>query len=98
MTNSDEMLTRYLFGELSAADKAQLDARYFADPQTFEQLTQRETELVDDYTRGRLPPSMRDRFERAYLINPNRRARLRFSEALTAKLEQIHAARVAEQR
>src|SRR5947209_9956303 len=97
MTNSDEMLTRYLFGELSEAEQAQLEARYFADAQTLEQLVQLETELVDSYTRGRLSPHMRDRFERAYLINPNRRVRLRFSEALAAKLEQIHAARGADQ-
>jgi len=96
MTTSDEMLTRYLFGELSEAEQAQLEARYFADAQTFEQLAQLETELVDNYTRGRLSPPMRDRFERAYLVNPNRRVRLRFSEALAAKLDQFDAAQSAD--
>ena len=97
MTNSDEMMTRYLFGELSESEQAQLEERYFVDAQTFEQLVQLETELVDDYARDHLSPQMRERFERAYLVKPNRRARLRFSEALAAKLDQIAALRVAEQ-
>ena len=95
MTNSDEM-TRYLFGELSEAEQAQLEARYFTDAQVFNQLAQLEAELIDDYARGRLSAQMRARFERAYLSNPNRRARLKFGEALTARLDQMAASSVAE--
>src|ERR1051325_2744301 len=96
MTNSDEMMTRYLFGELSEAEQARLEERYFTDPATFDQLAQLETGLIDDYARGRLPAPMRARFERAYLHNPNRRARLKFGEALTARLDQTAAPPVAE--
>ena len=42
---------------------------------------------MDDYARGRLSPETRERFEKAYLADPERRARLRFSEALVAKLD-----------
>ena len=96
MTNSDEMMTRYLFGELPETDQARLEKRYFTDAQTFNQLAQLETELIDDYARGRLSSQMRARFERAYLGNPNRRTRLKFGEALTARLDQTTSA-VAEQ-
>jgi len=96
MTNPDETMTRYLFGELSESEQARLEERYFTDAQTFEQLAQLETELVDSYARGRLSPQMRERFERAYLVNPDRRARLRFGEALAAKLDQIAASRAAD--
>jgi len=96
MPNSDEMMTSYLFGELSEAEQAQLEERYFTDAQTFDQLAQLETELVDNYARGRLSAQMRERFERAYLEDRNRRARLRFGEALAAKLDEIAASRVAE--
>jgi hypothetical protein len=95
MTKSDEMMTSYLFGELSEAEQSQLEARYFTDAQTFDQLTQLETELVDSYARGHLSVQMRERFERVYLINPDRRARLRFGEALATKLDEIAASRVA---
>src|SRR5256714_8874197 len=97
MPNSDETMTRYLFGELSESEQAQLEERYFTDAQTFDQLAQLETELVDNYARGRLSAQMRERFERAYLENRNRRARLRFGEALAAKADQLAASRVAEQ-
>jgi hypothetical protein len=96
MTNSDEMMTRYLFGELSEQEQARLEERYFNDVQTFAQLVQLETDLVDDYARGRLSPHMRERFERAYLGNANRRAHVRFGDALASKLDQLDAARVTD--
>jgi len=97
MTNSDEMMTRYLFGELSEAEQARLEERYFTDTQTFDQLAQLETDLIDDYARGRLSTQMRARFERSYLHNPKRRTRLKFSEVLTDRLDQTASARVADQ-
>ncbi|HZT60122.1 MAG TPA: hypothetical protein VFA21_16060 [Pyrinomonadaceae bacterium] len=96
MTDSDEILTRYLFGELSEPEQARLEARYFEDARAFERLTRLEAEIVDGYARGRLSPQMRERFERTYLADPNRRAHLRFGEALAAKLDQIAASRVAD--
>src|ERR1043166_3733320 len=96
MTDSDETLTRYLFGELPEPEQARLEERYFRDAQTFEHLARLEAELVDDYARGRLSPQMRGRFERAYLAHPDRRAHVRFGEALTTRLDEVAAARAAE--
>src|SRR5579885_2224513 len=96
MTDSDEILTRYLFGELSEPEQARLEARYFEDALAFERWTRLEAEIVGGYARGRLSPQMRERFERTYLADPNRRAHLRFGEALAAKLDQIAASRVAD--
>ena len=97
MTNSVEMMTRYLFGELSEAEQARLEARYFEDGRTFNQLVQLETDLVDSYARGGLSAQMRERFERGYLVDNNRRTRLGFSEALAAKVDQLSASRDADQ-
>ena len=88
MTISDENLTRYLFGELSESELAELEQRYFAEPQIFDRLLQQEAELVDSYARGRLAAPVRARFERAYGSDPNRRTHLRFAEALTSRLDQ----------
>lgn len=96
MTNSDEMMTRYLLGELSDAEQTRLEERYFTDAQTFERLVELETELVDSYARGRLSGRMRERFERVYLADPNRRSRLLFGEALAAKVDEIAASRAAD--
>jgi len=77
MTNSDEMMTRYLFGELSESERAELETEYFADPGAFNRLERFENDLIDDYTRGRLGGDTRARFERVYLSDPNRRTRLK---------------------
>ena len=87
MNDSEQMMTRYLLGELSESERADLERRYFADNAFFERLSQCESDLMDDYARGRLSPETRERFEKAYLADPERRARLRFSEALVAKLD-----------
>ena len=92
MNEHEEILmTRYLFGELSEAEQGQLEERYFADRQIFDQLAQLETRLLDEYARGSLPAQMHARFERAYLDNPHRRARVKFSDALTARIDQAAA-------
>ncbi|HZS45054.1 MAG TPA: hypothetical protein VFC63_08135 [Blastocatellia bacterium] len=88
MTNSDELLTQYLLGELPESEQSRLEERYFNDPKTFEQIVQLEADLIDSYNRGKLPPELRLRFERAYLSNPDRSDRVKFSAALTTNLDQ----------
>jgi hypothetical protein len=85
MRYSDELLTRFLLDELSESERAELEAEYFADPHAFNHLEHIETDLIDDYAHGRLDRQTRTRFERAYLANPNRRARLKFAETLAAR-------------
>jgi hypothetical protein len=74
---------------LSEAERAELEAEYFADPRAFDRLELFENDLIDDYARGRLGAQTRARFERAYLSNPSRRARLKFGEALAAHHAQL---------
>ena len=87
MNYSDDIVLRYLFGELSESERAELETEYFADPGAFNRLERFENDLIDDYTRGRLGGEMRARFERVYLSNPNRRARLKFGEALATQVD-----------
>ncbi|MGH9763543.1 MAG: hypothetical protein ACREDR_17600 [Blastocatellia bacterium] len=87
MSYSEDILLRYLFGELSETERVELETAYFADPPVFDRLEHVENDLIDDYARGRLSPRTRARFERAYLSNPNRRARLKFGEALAGRLD-----------
>jgi hypothetical protein len=95
MAEPEQIATRYLLGELAEPEQTALEEKYFADPQLFDQLVKAETELVDDYARGRLSPQLRQRFEQAYLAHPQRRERLRFAEALVSKLDQIDASEAA---
>ena len=88
MNYPDDIVMRYLFGELSESERAEMEAEYFGDPREFSRLERFENDLIDDYARGRLAGETRVRFQRAYLSNPNRRARLKFGEALALRLDQ----------
>ena len=80
-------MRRYLLGECSEGEQSTLEEAYFADPRLFDAVTKAESALVDDYVRGRLSPDVRRRFEQVYLADPRRRERVRFAEALAARLD-----------
>ena len=97
MDASDQVMTRYLLGELSESEQAALEEKYFTDPRVFDQVLKAESELVDNYVRGRLSTQTRERFEQSFLIHPRRRERVKFAEALATRLDQIEGSRaVAE--
>jgi anti-sigma factor RsiW len=98
MPELEQTMTRYLLGELSEAEQTALEQKYFADSTLFDQLTRVESDLIDDYARGRLSSPMRARFEQYYLSDPNRRARLKFGQAFVTRLAEMKpsgSARVA---
>ena len=90
MTNQEQIVQRYLLGELTEVEQEALEQQYFNDHLLFEQMVQAENSLVDRYARGLLSPEVRDRFERYYLAHPKRRERAKFAEALAVKLDQIN--------
>jgi hypothetical protein len=95
MDESEQNMTRYLLGELSESEQIALEEKFFADPQVFDHVVKAESELLDNYVRGRLSEESRERFERAYLTNPARRARLKFAEALATRIDQTEASKIA---
>jgi len=95
MNNTEQMMTRYLLGELPESEQAALERKYFTDPKVFDSVVKAEQELIDNYVRGRLSPQVRARFEQYYLAHPRRRERMKFGEALVTRLDQIGEARAA---
>ncbi len=91
MSESDQIMVRYLLGELSDAEQSALEENYFTHPQVFEQLVEAENELVDEYASGRLSPEVRKRFEQYYLAHPLRRERVKFAQALATKVERTRS-------
>ena len=75
-------MARYLLGELSEEDSAQLEDSSFSDPDQLEELWSVENDLIDGYARDELPPAERVRFERLFLAHPDRRQRVEFALAL----------------
>ncbi len=78
----DERMIRYLLGESSEEELAQMEAQFFADDECFGRLLAAEDDLIDDYVRDDLPPSQREQFERHFLTSTQRRERVEFARAL----------------
>jgi hypothetical protein len=90
--NEHQVLKRYVLGELSEDERDALEQRYFNDQQFFGLLLKVETELVDDYVRGRLSAADRANFERSYLQNPDRARRVKFAAALATRIDRSNTA------
>lgn len=77
----DEVIARYLLGELAPEEQAELERRYFADPALLDRMDAVEDDLIDDYVRDELAPEQREHFESRFL-NEKRLERVRMAEAL----------------
>ena len=88
MINQEQIIQRYLLGELSEVEQAALEEAYFNDRRLFDQVVHAENELVDQYARGLLSPATRESFEKHYLAHPKRRERANFANALAARLDE----------
>jgi hypothetical protein len=86
-TETENLATRYLLGELTDGESTDLEAKYFADPALFESIAAAESKLIDDFNRGRLPVEIRERFERHYLAHPARLQRSEFGGALAERID-----------
>jgi len=76
------MMIRYLLGQLSAGERAELEERYFADDELFNELASLENEIIDFYVQGKLSEDQRQQFESYFLANPERREKVRFAKSL----------------
>jgi hypothetical protein len=88
-TDKQNLIARYLLGDLSEAESAQLEDSAFSNPDQLEELRSVENELIDEYVRGELPAKEAAKFESQFLANPERRQRVEFARAL-AKVSSNH--------
>ena len=77
----EEMLARYLLGELNDAEQEQVELRYLEDREYFDALQVAEDELIDGYVRDALGPARREHFEKHFLNSPDRHRRVNFALA-----------------
>jgi hypothetical protein len=76
------LIARYLLGDLSETESAQLEDSSFSNPEQLEELRSVENDLIDEYARGELPSGEREKFERLFFANPERRQKVEFAMAL----------------
>src|SRR5262245_8698451 len=95
---SEDLIERYLLGELSSAEQAALENEYFIDQTKYDQIRKAEDDLLDRYARGALSPAYRERIERQYLTNPSRRRHVEFARALAEVIDRERAAKSTAER
>ncbi|HWQ31927.1 MAG TPA: hypothetical protein VNQ79_03510 [Blastocatellia bacterium] len=81
-SQQENLVFRYLLGDLSEAEQTALELKYFADDEKFEEVWAAENELIDAYVRNRMPRRERELFERSYLKAPRHRERVGFARTL----------------
>ena len=93
----EQLLVRYLLGELSEEEQSQLEERYFADDDFYSELRATERDLIDDYVRGRLSGRRREQFESRFMASPERRQKVELARSFQGYLAEAaaHAERPA---
>ena len=72
----EDLMVRYLLGDLPETEQAALEEKCFSDSDTFDRMWETENRLVDGYVRATLAPGERNRFEAYYLASPVHRRRV----------------------
>src|SRR5262249_47211979 len=93
--SQEDLIKRYLLGELSGVEQAALEDEYFGDESKYDLLCKAEDELLDRYARGSLSEADHERFKQSYLTNPRRRRHVMFAKALAQMVDENLAARQA---
>lgn len=81
---SDEevLLRNYLLGGLNEATREQLEERLLCDDGFAERLSAAQDDLIDDYVFAALSDSERESFDKNFIINDERRRKMRFARAM----------------
>ena len=82
-SQDDQLIARYLLGELSEEEQTQLEERAFADREYSLYVRAVEKDLIDEYARGELAAARRQAFERRFFASEQRRRQIEFARALT---------------
>lgn len=83
-SGNEELLVRYLLGELSEEEETRLEDRYCADDDLHEHLQAVELELIDRYVNNELSKTEQERFEEYFLSVPERLQEIEFARAFKA--------------
>lgn len=83
---NEQILTRYLLGELPAAEQENIEEQIFTDDELFVQVRALKAELTDNYVRGNLSASERRSYEQRFLTSTTGRNDAVFAKALTQML------------
>jgi hypothetical protein len=85
---SENLIRKYLLGDLAEADQAALEQELLIDRGKFERVWAVENELVDSYVRDEMSRADRKRFEGHYLASPLHRDRVAIAKSFLTDIDQ----------
>jgi hypothetical protein len=85
---SENLIQRYLLGELTEADQATLEQELLIDRGKFDRVWAVENDLIDSYVRGEMSRADCERFEGHYLASPLHLERVAIAESFLAGIDQ----------
>lgn len=88
---SDETIRRFLLGGLSASEQPLFEQRLITDDGLDARVRLVEFDLADDYAFGRLSAADQKRFDKRFLLTPNRQQKLKVSRALRDRFSSVTA-------
>ena len=91
--NNEDLIARYLLGELSEEQQIEIEDRAFADKNYLASITAVENDLIDEYVRNELSGAERQRFEKKFLASAERRKRVEFARALAGVMSEAVVSR-----
>src|SRR3982751_2331832 len=93
-STDDELLRRYLLGQLTAEEEDAVEGRLLAEDELFEQSEAIEADLLAEYARGGLAPAEGERGGQRLASSPQGRERLRRARSLNVLAAREQAAAV----
>jgi anti-sigma-K factor RskA len=91
----DELIARYLLGELPEEQQVEIENRAFSDPEYLKNITAVENDLIDEYVRQELSSERRRQFEQRFFASADRRKRVEFARALATVVSEGHSSEAA---
>jgi len=80
--DNEKLIVQYLLGALPEEQQVEIEDRAFSDREYLASITAVENDLIDEYVRGELSATERQRFETRFLASAERRKRVEFAKAL----------------
>jgi hypothetical protein len=81
-TRQEDLIVRYLLGDLSEEEQVRVEERFFTDDEYFEQMCAVEDALVDDYVQEALTEAERRKVESLLLSSPQQAREIKFAGEL----------------
>jgi hypothetical protein len=98
ISDSEDLLTRFLLGEATERERAEVEDRLLTDDGFYARLLAAESDLMDAYVRSELPHRERLQFEKIFFSSVGQRERVEFARGLAQSTTRAHQKESAKSR